>query len=210
MAPDESDMLVPLIDDTRAFRFGVTSGPDAGQGIVAELRPGERIYVGSDAACDLPLSDPKVSGRHAVFEHVGTRVRVTDIGAQSGTRINGVEVLGAYLSGGEVVEIGGTSIRVERGASASGIFFSQSSDATNAPSRPAVPSDPIDEIVALNVSLGEARRTLVAELERRYVRSALAQHGGNLTRAAAASGLARRYFRLLCARAGSRPPRGAR
>jgi len=50
-----------------------------------------------------------------------------------------------------------------------------------------------------NVSLAEARRHVVRELERRYVHHALQAHRGNVTRAAAASGLTRRYFHLLLA-----------
>jgi len=52
----------------------------------------------------------------------------------------------------------------------------------------------------LGLPLTQARETLVAEFERRYVERVLAEHQGNVVRAAAASGIARRYFQILHAR----------
>jgi len=54
--------------------------------------------------------------------------------------------------------------------------------------------DPIAAILALDLPLGEARQKLVAEFERRYADHLLALHDGNVTRAAAAAGVARRHF----------------
>jgi DNA-binding NtrC family response regulator len=45
-----------------------------------------------------------------------------------------------------------------------------------------------------------ARQKVQVEFERRYVEHVLAQHGGNVTRAAAASGIALRYFQSVRAR----------
>ena len=58
----------------------------------------------------------------------------------------------------------------------------------------------VDETIAQGLTLTEARRRLVAELECVYVASLLARHDGSVSRAAAASGLAGRYFRVLKAR----------
>jgi transcriptional regulator with AAA-type ATPase domain len=60
--------------------------------------------------------------------------------------------------------------------------------------------DIIDAVVDSDLPLSRARDRVVAELERRYVQRLLERHGGNVSRAAAASGLARRYFQLLKAR----------
>ena len=57
-----------------------------------------------------------------------------------------------------------------------------------------------DEILALDLPLPRARQRLSEEFERRYVERIVARYGGNVARAAAASGLARRYFQLLRAR----------
>jgi DNA-binding NtrC family response regulator len=57
-----------------------------------------------------------------------------------------------------------------------------------------------ERIAAMELSLPEARALVVEEFERFYVARMLAKFGGNVTRAAAASGIARRYFRLLKSR----------
>ena len=46
----------------------------------------------------------------------------------------------------------------------------------------------------------KARQRILDAFERAYVERVLAQHGGNVVRAAAASGIARRYFQLIRAR----------
>jgi two-component system, NtrC family, response regulator HydG len=53
---------------------------------------------------------------------------------------------------------------------------------------------------ALRLPLSEARQRVVDEFERRYLEGALARHGGNVTRAAEAAGVARRHFQTLKAR----------
>lgn len=62
------------------------------------------------------------------------------------------------------------------------------------------PRDFIDQVVAERLPLGRARERVVEEFERRYVEDAFVQNGRNVTRAAAAAGIARRYFRALRAR----------
>ena len=56
------------------------------------------------------------------------------------------------------------------------------------------------DILEADVSYAEARRRLLVEFERCYVARMLVAHRGNVTRAAAASGLARRNFQLIRAR----------
>jgi hypothetical protein len=46
-----------------------------------------------------------------------------------------------------------------------------------------------------------ARQRVIEDFERAYVEDVLAKHGGNVVRAASASGIARRYFYILKARA---------
>lgn len=60
----------------------------------------------------------------------------------------------------------------------------------------------LSQIIALNLPLREARAKVLEEFERRYVIAALARNRGNVTRAAAHSGIARRYFHALLARHG--------
>ena len=64
--------------------------------------------------------------------------------------------------------------------------------------------DPFDAILARNLRFPESRDLLVREFERRYLERMLDRHDGNVTRAAEAAGIARRYFHQLLARRG--PP----
>lgn len=58
----------------------------------------------------------------------------------------------------------------------------------------------VEELLGADLSYNEARRRLLVQFEQRYVEHMLAVHRGNVTRAAAASGLARRNFQLIRAR----------
>jgi DNA-binding NtrC family response regulator len=61
-------------------------------------------------------------------------------------------------------------------------------------------ADFLDRIVAEGVALPVGRRKVVEEYERRYIARVLAEHDGNVGKAAAASGIARRYFQTIRAR----------
>ncbi|WP_044240866.1 sigma 54-interacting transcriptional regulator [Chondromyces apiculatus] len=61
-------------------------------------------------------------------------------------------------------------------------------------------TDVVEETLGMDLPLARARERVVEEFERRYVQRVLAQHGGNVRSAAAASGIARRYFQILRAR----------
>lgn len=62
------------------------------------------------------------------------------------------------------------------------------------------PAGAFDWILAEDLPFTRARDIALSEFERSYVERVLQQHGGNVSRAAAASGLARRYFQVLRAR----------
>ncbi len=64
--------------------------------------------------------------------------------------------------------------------------------------------DRLDRIVALGLPFPRARRRAIEAFEELYLTRVLEQHGGNVARAAEAAGVARRYFRLLRARARER------
>jgi DNA-binding NtrC family response regulator len=61
-------------------------------------------------------------------------------------------------------------------------------------------ADYLQALLALDLQLPEARRRLAIEFERRYVARALEKNGGNVTRAARSSGIARRHFQHLKSR----------
>jgi DNA-binding NtrC family response regulator len=60
--------------------------------------------------------------------------------------------------------------------------------------------DWIDEALDPTLPLAAARQRVVDEFERRYVAQLLERYGGSVTRAAAAAGVAKRYFQLLKAK----------
>ena len=55
----------------------------------------------------------------------------------------------------------------------------------------------IAQVLAMNLPFPKARRMVLESFIRRYVARALGAHAGNVAQAAAASGIARRYFQLL-------------
>jgi DNA-binding NtrC family response regulator len=61
-------------------------------------------------------------------------------------------------------------------------------------------ADPFARVLASRLPYPRARDAIVSEFERAYVEDVLAQHGGNVARAAEASGIARRYFNQILAR----------
>jgi DNA-binding NtrC family response regulator len=72
------------------------------------------LLVGQSTTCNLRLRDRSVSRRHASFDASTWPVRVTDLGSTNGTYVNGVSVQEAYLVGGETLQLGDTTIAVER------------------------------------------------------------------------------------------------
>ena len=57
--------------------------------------------------------------------------------------------------------------------------------------------DFVEKVLAQRLPFGHARARVLAEFRTRYVRQALADHNGNVARAAASSGIGRRYFQRI-------------
>jgi DNA-binding NtrC family response regulator len=68
---------------------------------------------------------------------------------------------------------------------------------TGAAKAAAASPDFAEHVLSLGLPLTASRDMLVEDFERRYIERMLERHEGNPTRAAAASGIARRYFQLL-------------
>jgi DNA-binding NtrC family response regulator len=67
--------------------------------------------------------------------------------------------------------------------------------------RPTFSGEDVTSVVlALNLPFAEAREHILVDFERRYLDHVLALHGGNITCAAAAAGIGRRYFYKLAAK----------
>ncbi|MDQ4091698.1 MAG: DUF3662 domain-containing protein [Actinomycetota bacterium] len=84
------------------------------------LDDGQRVVVGEDPVtigrlpeCDIVLSDPNVSRRHAEIRRQGNGFVVADLGSTNGTRVNGAGVKERRLDDGDVITVGGTKVRFE-------------------------------------------------------------------------------------------------
>ena len=84
------------------------------------LPDGKRVPVGEDPVtlgrlpdCDVVLSDPNVSRRHAEIRRRGNDFVVVDLGSTNGTRVNGAGVRERRLTDGDEISLGSTLIRFE-------------------------------------------------------------------------------------------------
>lgn len=88
----------------------------------------DSIVIGSDSSCDLPISDPTVSRRHAVLTRDSGRVVVTDANSTNGTHHEGVRQSTFQLSPGAHFAVGrvhlvATNERVEAARARLGRFL---------------------------------------------------------------------------------------
>ncbi len=108
----------------RAGRFTVTADVREGEDGLAlaevVLPDGRRVQLGAEPLvvgrlpeCGVVLSDPNVSRRHAELRRAGESVLVTDLGSTNGTRVNGSRVREQYLSSGDEISVGSTTLVFE-------------------------------------------------------------------------------------------------
>ncbi len=81
-------------------------------------------------------------------------------------------------------------------------------DATNVPALSAAApattaEDVMSRVIRERVAFARAREQVIVEFERRYTDWVLAEHGGNVTKAAEACGISRRYFYVMRSRIGA-------
>lgn len=115
-APLEKKPAIRIADSE--VSLVVIEGADRGRRLSIDASSPPRSTLGSGPACDLVLADRLVSRRHAAIELQGDSLQLTDLGSKNGTFVNGVAVLAARLSGGEVVRVGASALRVELGGAA--------------------------------------------------------------------------------------------
>jgi predicted component of type VI protein secretion system len=86
------------------------------QGTEQPVEPGTTI---GREGCDITLSDPDVSRRHAAIQVVGDEVSIEDLGSTNGTFVNGQRIeVRRRLGDGDEVKIGSTVWRLRAPASA--------------------------------------------------------------------------------------------
>ncbi|GIV23323.1 MAG: FHA domain-containing protein [Bacteroidia bacterium] len=70
------------------------------------------FLLGRSSECDIVLSHPEVSGRHALLTiHPDGRVEIQDVGSKNGVYVNGEKVLTKFLQPGDTLFFG--SYRVD-------------------------------------------------------------------------------------------------
>ena len=88
----------------------VVDGPDRGRA----CRIAEReVVVGTDAGCDLVLSDDRVSARHLTLRAAEARFAVRDAGSTNGTWYEGSRVTEVTVPAGSTLLAGKTALRIE-------------------------------------------------------------------------------------------------
>jgi DNA-binding NtrC family response regulator len=103
---------------SKVRQLTVIEGPDAGKTFTLDPNTPSRILLGTGPVCELLLTDPTVSRRHAAFELVGRRCKVTDFGSTNGTFIDGIGIVEAFVRGGEILRCGSTAMRLDEEAAA--------------------------------------------------------------------------------------------
>ena len=97
-----------------SFTMRVLQGPDSGVSFVLDASKPLRALVGQSPTCEIRLTDPRVSRRHAALEVIGGELHVTDLASTNGTFVDGVRVVDAFLTGGEALQLGDTRVQIER------------------------------------------------------------------------------------------------
>jgi DNA-binding NtrC family response regulator len=93
------------------FEVLVVEGPDAGSRAVLDGSTG-KLLVGTGPLCELRLTDPTVSRRHASIDLTELGVLVSDLGSTNGSFLGDARVVAAYLSRGVRLRLGSTTIEV--------------------------------------------------------------------------------------------------
>jgi hypothetical protein len=73
---------------------------------------GSLVVLGRDPGCDLVISDPKCSRRHAVIEAVGHGLTIRDTGSANGIFVNGKRVERSSLEPDDLVRVGEVILKV--------------------------------------------------------------------------------------------------
>jgi DNA-binding NtrC family response regulator len=94
----------------------VVEGPSAGLRVVFDDLAHRQALVGQSPTCDVRLADKTVSRRHLALGLGDLGVVLDDLESTNGTRVAGLRVERAILVGGESIELGSSTLRLEIGA----------------------------------------------------------------------------------------------
>jgi pSer/pThr/pTyr-binding forkhead associated (FHA) protein len=106
--------------DTPPPVAGVDEAPDERESVWLTV-DGERVPVdkrilvlGRGQECDVQLSDPNVSRRHAELRQEEMSYWIVDLGSTNGMEVNGRRLRQAKLEGGDRITLGSTDVVFER------------------------------------------------------------------------------------------------
>jgi len=88
----------------------VIEGPDMGRALRVE---GDEVLVGTDEACDLRLTDDRVSARHLAVRRGEGGYEVRDLGSRNGTIFQGSALAEAVLQAGATLKLGRSFLRFQ-------------------------------------------------------------------------------------------------
>src|SRR2546425_175019 len=91
------------------FSATVEEGPDRGHSATLAAAS---LLAGTDTDCDLVLTDPTVSRRHAVMTLTPDGIQVEDLGSTNGTWLGSARVKSVVVPHGGQIRIGSTSLRL--------------------------------------------------------------------------------------------------
>src|SRR5688572_22594086 len=106
----KGDVLAPSPDPAYVARLKVIKGNEEGNEHL--VRRGT-TQIGRAADSDLPLTDLAASRKHVNLIWEKDALRLVDLGSGNGTVLNGKRVTQTTLRHGDVIEIGGTQIKLE-------------------------------------------------------------------------------------------------
>jgi two-component system, NtrC family, response regulator HydG len=109
-----------------SYAVTVTAGPDRGLRFPFDAGRPSRVLLGQSPACEIRLSDRHVSRRHAALDPTSEGLRLVDLGSTNGTFANGLRVVDVFLTGGEVLRAGETTLRVDALAPAAAVALTPS------------------------------------------------------------------------------------
>jgi pSer/pThr/pTyr-binding forkhead associated (FHA) protein len=92
--------------------------PSRGQALLVgegrrSVLSGERVLIGRSRECDVVLSDPNTSRRHAEVRRDDGGWAVVDLGSTNGIKVNGRRVDQAALEPGDRITLGLTELTFE-------------------------------------------------------------------------------------------------
>ena len=73
-----------------------------------------RVVIGRSRDCDIQLSDPNVSRRHAELRQEGATYWIVDLDSTNGIEVNGRRLKRAKLESGDTITLGSTDVTFER------------------------------------------------------------------------------------------------